>query len=100
MVQQNSYHQHHYNKKLTEKYRVTYSINGQMFIVHREEAGQPCMEFLMHNSGFNYYEPPKNYLSFLKFSLKKRKVSEIDMSRMMPKLASYITPSDLPLSRK
>ena len=28
-------------KKLTEKYRVTYNRNDQMFIVHREEAGQP-----------------------------------------------------------
>ena len=28
-------------KKLTEKYRVTYNSNDQMFIVHREEAGKP-----------------------------------------------------------
>ena len=59
-------------KKLTEKYRVTYNSNDQMFIVHREEAGKPNTESIMHDSGLNYYEPPKNYLSLLKTLSKKQ----------------------------
>ena len=34
------------------------------------------MECIMHKSGLNYYEPPKNYLSFLKMSIKKEGFSK------------------------
>ena len=43
-------------KNLTEEYRVTYDNNDLMFVVHREEAGIPSMEFLMHDSIMHYYE--------------------------------------------
>ena len=36
-----------------------------MFTVHREVTDLPNMEFLIHDSGLNYYEPTKNYLLFL-----------------------------------
>ena len=36
-----------------------------MFIVHREGEGLPNMEFLMYDSGLNYYEPTKKDLVFL-----------------------------------
>ena len=49
-------------KNLTEQYRVTCDRNDQMFIVHRERVDLPKMEFLMHDSGLHYYEPPKKDL--------------------------------------
>ena len=52
-------------EKLSEKYRVTYDINDQMFIVHREVAGLPNPEFIMHDSCFHYYEPTNTDLVFL-----------------------------------
>ena len=39
---------------LTKKHQVTYNINDQIFILHREEADLTNMEFLMHESGLNY----------------------------------------------
>ena len=50
---------------MTGKYKVTYNRNDQMFTVNRDKAGPPNMEFLMHESGLNYYKPPKNGLLFL-----------------------------------
>ena len=45
-----------------------------MFVVHREEAGLPNIEFLMQNSCLYYYEPPKNDLSFLETVSKNKEV--------------------------
>ena len=36
-----------------------------MFILHREVSGPPNTQFLMHDSGLHYYEPPKKDLIFL-----------------------------------
>ena len=60
-------------KNLTEQYRVTYDNNEHMFIIHREGAGLPNMEFIMHDSSLHYHEPTKKYLVFLKTVLKKKK---------------------------
>ena len=70
-------------KKPTEKYRVTYNSNDQMFIVHREEAEKPNTESLMHDSGLNYYEPTKNDLSLLKTLSKNKEGFRIYMSMML-----------------
>jgi hypothetical protein len=40
-----------------KQYRVTYDSEDQMFVVHRESANKPNMEFLMHESGLHYYNP-------------------------------------------
>ena len=51
---------------LTENYIVTYDINDQVFVVHREGVGLPNMVFVLHDSGIRYYETTKKYLVFLK----------------------------------
>ena len=58
---------------LTGKYQVTYNINDHIFTVNRDKAGLPNMEFLMHESGMNYYKPPKNGLLFLNTVSKNKK---------------------------
>jgi hypothetical protein len=40
-----------------KQYRVTYDSDDQMFVVHRESANKPNMEFLMQESGLHYYDP-------------------------------------------
>ena len=85
---------------MTGKYKVTYNINDQMFTVNRDKAGLPNMEFLMHESGLNYYKPPKNGLLFLNTVSKKIKVLARYRSRMMSKIESYSTPLGLPQSGK
>ena len=44
-----------------------------MFTVNRDKAGPPNMEFLMHESGLNYYKPTKNGLLFLNTVSKNKK---------------------------
>ena len=51
--------------KLNKKYRVTYDRTYKVFIVNREEASLPIMEFIMRDLGLSYYEPPNKYLLFL-----------------------------------
>jgi hypothetical protein len=36
---------------------VTYDSNDEMFVVHREHADKPNMEFKMHKSGLHYFNP-------------------------------------------
>ena len=52
-------------EKLTEKYRVAYDSNYQIFILHWERLGLPNMEFLMHDRNWHYYEPINKDLFFL-----------------------------------
>ena len=47
------------------KYRVTYDSEDKMFIVQREAEGKPNMEFRMHMSGLNYYDPRNKNFSFI-----------------------------------
>ena len=42
---------------LIKQYRVTYDSEELSFVVHREVAGKPNMEFRMHESGLHYYDP-------------------------------------------
>ena len=42
---------------LIKQYRVTYDSKELSFVVHRESAGKPNMEFRMHESGLHYYDP-------------------------------------------
>jgi hypothetical protein len=37
-----------------KQYRVTYDSDDRMFIVHREAAGKPNMEFRMRESGLHF----------------------------------------------
>ena len=51
-----------------------------MFIVHREGSVLPNMEFLMNNSGLNYYEPPNKDLLFLNtIYINKEGLSKIEI---------------------
>jgi hypothetical protein len=49
---------------LIKQYRVTYDSADEMFIVHREPAGKPNMEFKMHSSGLHYHDPSDADLNF------------------------------------
>ena len=44
-------------RNIIQQYRVTYDSNDLMFVVHRELANKPNMEFRMHESGLHYYDP-------------------------------------------
>ena len=61
-------------KNLTEQYRGTYASNERMFIVHTKDLQPVSMEFLMHDSGIHYYEPPKKDVVFLNTASKDREV--------------------------
>ena len=45
-----------------------------MLIVHMGKSGLPNMECIMHKSGLNYYEPPKQDLLFLNTVSKNKEV--------------------------
>jgi hypothetical protein len=62
------YHAHvWYNKKaitnilslsnVIKQYQVMYDSNDQMFVVHCELEGKLDMEFWMHKSRLNYFDP-------------------------------------------
>lgn len=44
-------------KNLAAQFHVTYDSYDERFVVHRESAGLPNMEFVMHESGLHYYDP-------------------------------------------
>jgi hypothetical protein len=51
---------------LIGQYRVTYDSDDVMFVVHRESESKPNMEFKMHKSRINYYDPRKeHHLTFV-----------------------------------
>ena len=60
-------------KNITGHYRVTYYSNDHLSVIHREVTYLPNMEFLMHNSVLNWYEPTKKDLVFLN-TVSKNKV--------------------------
>ena len=51
-----------YIKKLIKKYRVTYNIIQQIFVVNREYQEKPNSELNMHESGLHCYNPNDNSL--------------------------------------
>jgi hypothetical protein len=46
---------------LIDQYRVTYDSDDLMCVVHRESESKPNMEFKMHKSVLQYYEPRKEH---------------------------------------
>jgi uncharacterized protein YodC (DUF2158 family) len=48
-----------------KQYRVTYDSDDRMFVVHREAAGKPNMEFRMHESGLHFYDPSDDEFNFV-----------------------------------
>jgi hypothetical protein len=46
-------------RNLIDQYRVTYDSDNSMFVIHRESESKPNMEFKMHKSRLNYYDPRK-----------------------------------------
>ena len=44
-------------RNVIKQYRVTYDSDDQMFVVHRQSANKPNMQFQMHKSGLHYYDP-------------------------------------------
>ena len=47
-------------KNVIKHFHVTYDSNDETFVVHRESANLPNMEFIMHESGLYYYDPSRN----------------------------------------
>jgi hypothetical protein len=52
-------------KNLIKQYCVTYDSNDEMFVVHRESAGKPNMQFRMHESGLHYFDPRDESFTFV-----------------------------------
>ena len=48
-----------------QKYWVTYYSEDKMFIVYREAEGKPNMEFGIHKSGMDYYDPRNKHFEFI-----------------------------------
>jgi hypothetical protein len=53
-------------RNLIDQYRITYDSDNLIFVVHRESENKPNMEYQMHESGLNYYDPRKEqHLTFV-----------------------------------
>jgi hypothetical protein len=52
-------------RTVIKQYRVTYNSDEKMFVVHRDSAGEPNMEFRMHESGLHIYDPRTEALMFI-----------------------------------
>jgi hypothetical protein len=100
------YHAHiWYNKKaitnilslsnVIKQYRVTYDSNDQMFVVHREPEGKPDMEFWMHKSGLQYFDPSNSEFIFVntvsknKAGFMKRQIKEAEVARSLYSKLNY-----------
>jgi hypothetical protein len=73
------------------------NVIKQMFVVHRESANLPNMEFLMHESGLHYYDPRTNGEHFLfvetvsgnKQGFMKREIKGAEAARALYATLSY-----------
>ncbi len=100
------YHAHvWYNKKaitnilalsnVIKQYYVSYNSNDKMFVVHRESAGKPNMEFKMHESGLHYYDPRNEDFTFVttvsgnKIGFTKRQIKGAELARSLYAKLSY-----------
>jgi hypothetical protein len=100
------YHEHvWYNKKaitnilslsnVIKQYPVTYDSNDQMFVVHRELEGKPDMEFWMHESGLDYFDPRDSEFIFVKTvsenkaGYTKRQIKEAEVTRSLYSKLNY-----------
>jgi hypothetical protein len=84
-----------------QQYRVTYSSEDKMFVVHRESQGKPNMEFRMHKCGSHYYDPRnEKHLAFVntvsenKEGSTKRQIKGAELARTLYKTLSYPSMKD------
>jgi hypothetical protein len=85
-----------------KQYRVTYGSDDLKFMVHRESAGNPNMEFRMHESGLHYYNPRDvghhafvNTVSGNKIGFTKRQIKRAETARALyAMLRSYPSMKD------
>jgi hypothetical protein len=79
-----------------KQYRVTYDSDDLKFVVHRESAGKPNMEFRMHESGLHYYDPRDighyafvNTVSGNKIGFTKRQIKGAETARALYATLNY-----------
>jgi hypothetical protein len=78
-----------------KQYRVTYDSDEQMFVVHRESANKPDMEFRMHESGLHYYDPHNDEFTFVntvsgnKEGFTQRQIKGAEVARTLYATLSY-----------
>jgi len=74
---------------LIKQYQVTYDSRDEMFVVHRQNANLPNMEFKMHSRGLHYYEPTKQDFTFIntvgknKKAFSKRQLKGAELARTL-----------------
>jgi len=87
-------------KNLILQYRVTYDSNDQMFVVHRESAGKPNMQFRMHSSGLHYFDPrDKSFVFFStvaenKKDFTKRQIQRAEVAKSLYAKLAFPSPAD------
>jgi hypothetical protein len=88
-------------RNLIDQYRVTYDSDDLMFVVHRESESKKNMEFRMHESGLNYYDPRKEqHLTFVntvlekKTGINKRQLKCEELAQNLYKTLSYPSMKD------
>jgi hypothetical protein len=88
-------------RNLIEQYRIIYDSDNLMFVVHRESASKPNMEFRMHESGLHYYDTRKeqqiafvNTVSENKTGFTKRQIKCAELAQNMYKTLSYRSMKD------
>jgi hypothetical protein len=60
-------------RNLIDQYRVTYDSDDLIFVVHRESESKPNMEFKMHKSRLQYYDPRKEqHMNFVNTVLENK----------------------------
>jgi hypothetical protein len=80
---------------LIKQYRVTYDSDQKMFVVHRDKAGKPNMEFRMHESGLHIYDPKQEALMFIttvtgnKEGFTKRQIKGAEVARTLYATLGY-----------
>jgi hypothetical protein len=88
-------------RNFIDQYRVTYSSDDLMFVVHRESESNPNMEFKMHKSGLHYYDPRKeHHMTFVNTvsenmtGFTKRQIKCAEIARNLYKTLSYPSVKD------
>jgi hypothetical protein len=85
---------------LIKQYRVTYDSRDEMFVVHRQTANLPNMEFKMHPSGLHYYEPTNKDFTFVntvddnKKAFSKRQLKGAELARNLYATLRYPSVKD------
>ena len=82
-------------RNVIKQYRVTYDSDDQMFVVHRESANKPNMQFRMHESGLHYYDPRQEEFVFVttvsgnKEGFMQRQIKGAEAARTLYSTLSY-----------